>query len=82
MRGISIRGGKIDTSLVEAAAIILGNEVMTVCCSAPEGQINFFSWDLDQFNQNVMMLKDASGSVQRCLSERRRSAVYGCSTLF
>lgn len=58
------------------------NEVMTVCCSAPEGQISLFSWDLDQFNQSVMILKNVSGCVQRCLSKRRRSAVYGSSTLF
>lgn len=44
------------------------NEVMTECCSAPEGQISFLSWDLDPFNQSVMMLKDVSGSVQRLCS--------------
>lgn len=42
--------------------------MITVCCSAPEGQISLFSWDLDQFNQRVMMVKDVNRSVQRCLS--------------
>lgn len=56
--------------------------MITVCCSAPEGQFGSFGWDLDQFNQSIMMLKDVSSSVRRCLSKRRRSALYGRTTLF